>query len=71
MHISRITHLTVRWLNSADDAVARTAAGELVEQMEHWLSYAAEMLALEDEILDSVIQTEARGIMARMQGYIR
>jgi len=44
------------------------ATGNSQAQIEYWLSYAAEMSALEDETLESVIETEA--IMARMQGRI-
>ena len=79
-HLSHITRLTLRWLESADRETAITARNELVdllteqgnrqEQIDYWLSYAAEMSAVQGETLaDEVIETEA--ILARMQGLIK
>ena len=77
--ISQITRLTLRWLETADNETATSSRYDLIDYLErigstqdkidHWLSYAAEMTALENETLASVIETEA--IMARMQGRIR
>ena len=71
-HVSRLTRLTLRWLENGN----RTELVEYLEtngnsqsQIDHWLSYAAEMSALEVETLDSVIETEA--ILARMQERIK
>jgi len=44
------------------------ASGNSQDQIEYWLSYAAEMSALEDETLESVIETEV--IMAGKQDRI-
>lgn len=78
MPLSPITRLTVRWLNSADDATAKAAAGELIEllharsnsqdQIEYWLSYAGEMTAGPGEPLAQVIETE--WALAKMQGLV-
>ena len=78
MQLIRLTELTVRWLATDYEAVARDAAhglvahlegtGNTIGQIEHWMNYAAEITAIEDETLELVIETEA--IMARMQGRI-
>ena len=58
--LSQITQLTLGWLEGGD-TIAFTeylkATGNSQAQNEYWLSYAAEISALEDETLESVIET--------------
>ena len=66
MRTSPITRLTLRWLDSADDAVASATARELVDhlgvagntqdQINYWVSYAPEMSAGPGETLAEVIE---------------
>lgn len=45
------------------------AAGNTQAKIDHWISYAAEMTAMNDETPGSVIESEV--IMVRMQERIR
>jgi hypothetical protein len=70
--LSRITQFTLRWLEGGDKKALieyMDSVGNSQAQIGHWLGYAAEMSALEDESLESVIETEA--ILARMQRRIK
>ena len=74
--LSRITRLTLRWIEAPDYETDIAASNELTsyledsgntqEQIDYWFSYSSNMMALEGETLASIIETEA--ILARMQG---
>ena len=82
MRLSQITRLTLQWLQAVeagsdedlDDAEGLliehlAVAGNAPDQVDHWLSYSAEMTASEGETIESVMETEV--ILARMQERIR
>ena len=71
MKLSQMTLLTLQWLEAIESAsgedleVTRTrlvenlmSAGNTPDQVQHWLSYSAEMAAYEDETIESVMETE-------------
>jgi len=76
--LSRITRLTLRWLEAPDRETAFAASNELTrymedsgntqEQIDYWFSYSSNMIALEGETLAAIVETEA--ILAKMQGTI-
>ena len=76
--LSRITRLTLRWLEAPDGETHIAASNELKRYMEdsgntqkqidYWFSYSSHMMALEGETLAAIVETEA--ILAKMQGTI-
>lgn len=76
--IPQITRLTLRWLEAPDRDAATATMQDLVdymksasntqEQVDYWVDYSSNMMALEGETLAEVIETEA--ILAKIQGQI-
>ena len=76
--LSRITRLTLRWLEAPDYETDIAASNELTrymedsgntqEQIDYWFSYSSNMMAMVGEPLAAIIETEA--ILAKMQGTI-
>jgi hypothetical protein len=76
--LSRITRLTLRWLEAPDRDTAIATMQDLVdymkgasntqEQVDYWMDYSSNMSAVDGETLAEVIETEA--ILAKMQEQI-
>jgi hypothetical protein len=79
MEIFQTTRLTLRWSEIADLEAATVARHDLAKylepggntqgQIDHWLSYAPDMTALQGETLAEVIETEAS--KAKIQDRVR
>ena len=76
--LTRITRLTLRWLEAPDREVDIATSRDLTKylesagnsqtQIDYWFDHSSNMSAVDGETLAEVIETEA--ILAKMQGQI-